>query len=459
MRAPDAAHPARQVATSEGDTMVTTTRTGPAEGALGQQILTFSSPLEDAEDLDPLLERIGDARFVLLGEASHGTHEYYLWRSRISRRLIEEKGFRFIAVEGDWPDCYRVNEYVQGELTDTSAEEVLHAFERWPTWMWANWEIVALAEWMHHHNAERPQDERVGFYGLDVYSLWDSLYQVIGYLKQHHPEAVEAAYRAFRCFAPYGEDPQEYARATLFVPDACRQEVETLLRTVRENTAKLAAGNAASLNAIMNAEAVKGAEAYYRTMVGGGAASWNLRDRHMADTLNRLMTYYGDDAKAIVWEHNTHIGDARYTTMVDEGMFNVGQLVRQEHRGDGVVLAGFGSYEGTVIAGRAWDAPMEVMPVPPAKPGSWEHALHLMDAEDRLLLFQPPVAAENALAVPRGNRAIGVVYHPEFEWGNYVPTVLPLRYDAFMYLDQTEALHPLHITPEVAPPELYPWGF
>jgi erythromycin esterase-like protein len=218
-------------------------------------------------------------------------------------------------------------------------------------------------------------------------------------------------------------------------------------------------GRDAAFRAEQNALVIKNAEAYYRTMVGGGAASWNLRDRHMADTLNRLMTYYGDDAKAIVWEHNTHIGDARYTTMVDEGMFNVGQLVRQEHRGDGVVLAGFGSYEGTVIAGRAWDAPMEVMPVPPAKPGSWEHALHLMDAEDRLLLFQPPVAAENALAVPRGNRAIGVVYHPEFEWGNYVPTVLPLRYDAFMYLDQTEALHPLHITPEVAPPELYPWGF
>jgi erythromycin esterase-like protein len=159
-------------------------------GDLGQQILTFSAPLEDAEDLDPLLERIGDARYVLLGEASHGTHEYYLWRARISRRLIEEKGFRFIAVEGDWPDCYRVNRYIQGELGDTTAEKVLEEYDRWPTWMWANWEIVALAEWLRRYNEGRSEGEQVGFYGLDVYSLWESLYEVIGYLKQHHPDAL-----------------------------------------------------------------------------------------------------------------------------------------------------------------------------------------------------------------------------------------------------------------------------
>jgi erythromycin esterase len=427
-------------------------------GDLGREILTFSSPLEDAADLDPLLERIGDAHYVLLGEASHGTHEYYLWRARMSRRLIAEKGFRFIAVEGDWPDCYRVNRYVQGELSDTTAEEVLRGYDRWPTWMWANWEVVALAEWLRHHNEGNPSAERVGFYGLDVYSLWESLYEVIGYLEQHHPDALPAAYRAFLCFEPYAEDPQEYARATLFVPDACRQEVLDLLRTVRERAAEDAAGNVTNLDAIMNAEAVTDAAAYYRTMVGGGAESWNLRDRHMADTLDRLMRHYGPDAKAIIWEHNTHIGDARYTSMVNEGMYNVGQLVRQEHGPDGVVLVGFGSHEGTVVAGRSWGAPMEVMEVPPARPGSWEHALHLMEAQDRLLLFRPPVDAGDALAVPRGHRAIGVVYQPEFEWGNYVPTVLPLRYDAFLYLERTQALHPLHVEPRGGPPELYPWG-
>ena len=177
-------------------------------------------------------------------------------------------------------------------------------------------------------------------------------------------------------------------------------------------------------------------------MVGGGAESWNLRDRHMADTLDRLMRHYGPDAKAIIWEHNTHIGDARYTSMANEGMYNVGQLVRQEHGPDGVVLVGFGSHEGTVVAGRSWGAPMEVMEVPPARPGSWEHALHLMEAQDRLLLFRPPVDAGDALAVPRGHRAIGVVYQPEFEWGNYVPTVLPLRYDAFLYLERTAGAPP-----------------
>src|SRR3954451_2314388 len=194
-------------------------------GDLGQEILTLSSSLVDAEDLDPLLDRIGDARYVLLGEASHGTHEYYLWRARISRRLIEEKGFRFIAVEGDWPDCFRVNRYIQGEFANTHAEDVLRGFARWPTWMWANWEIVALTEWMRLRNEGRPEEEKAGFYGLDVYSLWESLYAIIGYLKEHRPEAVEAAYRAFRCFEPYEEDPQEYAVATIFVPDACQDEV------------------------------------------------------------------------------------------------------------------------------------------------------------------------------------------------------------------------------------------
>jgi erythromycin esterase-like protein len=178
----------------------------------------------------------------------------------------------------------------------------------------------------------------------------------------------------------------------------------------------------------------------------------------MTNTLNRLIQYHGPDSKAIIWEHNTHIGDARYTDMARDGMFNVGQVVREEHGEDGVVLAGFGSYQGTVIAGRSWDAPMEVIDVPPAKPGSWEQALHDLDAEDRLLLFHPPTTAGTELAVPRGHRAIGVVYHPEFEWGNYVPTVLPLRYDAFLYLDRTEALHPLHIEPQAGPPELYPWN-
>lgn len=427
---------------------------------LGRQILTRSYPLADLASLDPLLDRVGDAHYVLLGEASHGTHEYYLWRSRLTQRLITEKGFRFVAVEGDWPSCRHVDRYVRGDRPERSARDVLTAaFNRWPTWMWANWEVAALADWLRRHNAGLPSEQQVGFYGLDVYSLWESLYAVLDFLQQHHPDAVPAAYDAFRCFQPYAEDPQEYARATLFVPDACRQEVLDLLHRVSERTALDAANDPDSFDALMNAEALEGAEAYYRTMVLGGAASWNLRDRHMADTLGRLMRHHGPDAKAIVWEHNTHIGDARYTDMADQGMFNVGQIVRQEGADpSNVLLVGFGSYQGSVIAGRAWDAPPEVMPVPPARAGSWEHALHLLDGEDRLLLFHPPTDDDGAIALPRGHRAIGVVYHPEFEWGNYVPTVLPLRYDAFLYLDRTRALHPLPVDADPGPPELYPWG-
>ncbi|MCC6314470.1 MAG: erythromycin esterase family protein [Thermomicrobiales bacterium] len=424
-----------------------------------QAVLTFSSPLRNPADLDPLLERIGDARYVLLGEASHGTHDYYRWRALISQRLITEKGFDFVAVEGDWPDCFRVNQYARGRISAPTAVDVLRDFARWPTWMWANWEVAAFIEWLTRFNAGRPEDDRVGFYGLDVYSLHESLEAIVGYLQEHHPEALPAAQRAFRCFEAFGDDPQEYALATRLVPRNCEDDVVRLLSTVRERAGAIGPGQSvADLDAEMNAWVVVNAEEYYRQMLGGGAVTWNLRDRHMAETLERLMRFHGPRAKAIVWEHNTHIGDARYTDMAADGMFNLGQLVREEKSSDGVVLAGFGSYAGSVIAGSAWGAPMEKMTVPPAQPGSWEAELHALNAEDRLLLFRPPAARSAALAQPRGNRAIGVVYRPEAEWGNYVPTVLPLRYDAFMYIDRTEALHPLHITPTPETPELYPWG-
>lgn len=436
----------------------TATPDAPAGNALSDQVLTRSSKLENGRNLDPFLERIGDARFVLLGEASHGAHDYYLWRARISRRLIEEKGFRFIAVEGDWPDCYQVNRYVQGEIPDRAAEGVLREFARWPTWRWANWEIAAFAEWLRGHNQERPPAERVGFYGLDVYSLWESLAAIAGYLREHHPDALEAAKQAFRSFEQYDEDLQQNAIATRFVPQDCEEDVLNLLATLIQKAGAGADENPADFNAVMNANAVKGAETYYRTMISGGGDSWNVRDRHMSDTLNRLTRFYGADAKAIVWEHNTHVGDARYTDMAAAGMFNVGQVVREEHENEGVVLAGIGSHRGTVIAGLAWDAPMQVMEVPPARSGSWEDALHQLNAEHRLLIFRHLLEHGAELAAPRGRRAIGVVYHPRAEAGNYVPTILPLRYDAFLYLDQTTTLHPLHVTQSAEPPELYPWG-
>jgi erythromycin esterase-like protein len=399
------------------------------------------------------------ARCVLLGEASHGTAEYYTWRFAISRRLIEERSFSFIAVEGDWPDCYRVNRYVRGlPGSGESAREVLHAFSRWPTWMWANKEVVALVEWMRAHNDSLPPERRVGFYGLDVYSLWDSLYAVLGHLRRVHPQLLPAAHRAFQCFEPYGEDSQEYARATRWIDESCEDEVVALLAALRRSTRPAGDSQEDHCNAEQNALVVKNAEHYYRIMVHGGPESWNIRDRHMVETLQRLLDQHGPAARAIVWEHNTHIGDARFTDMADDGMVNVGQLVRAAHPGK-TVLVGFGSHEGSVIAGREWDAPREVMPVPPAISGSWEDVLHQAGVEDKLLLFGE-AERSGPLAGPLGHRAIGVVYHPEFERGNYVPTVLPGRYDAFLYLDRTEALHPLHLQPreEAEVPETFPSG-
>jgi erythromycin esterase-like protein len=407
-------------------------------------------PLQEERDLDPLLERIGETRYVLLGEASHGTSEYYTWRARISRRLIKEKDFSFIAVEGDWPDCYRVNCYAKGvEGSGETAREVLHAFDRWPTWMWANEEVVQLAEWLRSHNEELPEERMAGFYGLDVYSLWGSMQAVIRYLEQTNPDAVSTAWKAFRCFEPYAEDPQEYAWATMMVPASCEQEVVALLAQLRCDEADGRGadllGREAYFNAEQNALVAKNAERYYRTMVRGGAASWNVRDRHIVETLDRLMQHQGPEAKAIVWEHNTHIGDARATDMAGAGMVNVGQLVREGHRPEEVVLVGFGSYEGSVIAAREWGAPMERMPVPPAMAESYEEILHRGNGRDGLIILSGG-PDPGGLRATRGHRAIGVVYDPSRErFGSFVPTVLPSRYDAFLFLDQTRALHPLHL--------------
>ena len=425
---------------------------------------TLERRLAGRDDLDPLLDRIGDARVVLLGEASHGTAEYYTWRHLISERLIAEKGFSFIAVEGDWPDCYRVNRYVKGAPNSgASAREVLHAFDRWPTWMWANHEIVALAEWLRRFNEKVSEEKRVGFYGLDVYSLWDSMHAVIAYLNGVDPAAAQAAKQAYRCFEPYGEDVQEYARATAFVPASCEDEVVRTLSMLHRKLPEYPGDHEAAFNAEQNALVAKNAELYYRTMVRGGTASWNIRDHHMADTLDRLMRFHGPTAKAIVWEHNTHVGDARATDMAEEGMVNVGQLARERYGEEKVVLVGFGSYRGSVIAAVEWEAPMEIMPVPPAVEGSWEQILHRIAPRDRLFVFEDldRLPGKERLYAWRGHRAIGVVYHPSRErFGNYVPTMMPLRYDAFLYLDETEALHPLHMKPraEREPPETYPWA-
>ncbi|NNJ27394.1 erythromycin esterase family protein [Alienimonas chondri] len=425
-------------------------------------------PTDEADAaLDPLMDRIGDASFVLLGEASHGTSEYYLWRRRITERLIRERGFDFVAVEGDWPDCAAVNRYIRGE-SDGTPEEVLGTFRRWPTWMWANREVADLTAALREINAGRPVKRQVGFYGLDVYSLWDSLARIRDYLEEYAPESLEAAEETFACFGSDFGDEQGYARRTAWMPESCERQILELLAETRKAT--LRDGDRA-FDAVQNALAARHAEEYYRTMSSPGPESWNIRDRHMTDTLARLMDHHSDPApggrraKAIVWEHNTHIGDARATDMAAAGMVNVGQLARDRFGAGECVLVGFGSRRGSVIASRRWGAPMERMPLPEARADSWENLMHTaFDGGDRLLIF--PDADDSAeRAAPlhdrRGHRAVGVVYRPEAERGNYVPSDLAARYDAFLYVDRTHALRPLHEEPRGEPdeiPETYPSG-
>lgn len=407
-------------------------------------------------DFDPLLERARDARIVMLGEATHGSHDYYRLRGELTRRLIAEGGFSFVAVEGDWPDCDRVHRSVTA-APDTAVEPwaALERFERWPTWMWANAEVARFCYWLREWNGQRPEPERVGFHGLDVYSLWESMQAIFDYLGEEAPATLDAAQDAYRCFEPYGRRIEEYGAASRFVSARCEDEVVCLLARIRE---RAATDGADAFSAWQNAEVVSGAERYYRAMVAGGPESWNIRDNHMADTLDRLLERYGPSARGVVWAHNTHIGDARATDMAADGMVNLGQLARERHGRADVVLVGFGSHRGTVVAAPHWGSPAEKMIVPPAREGSVERRLHELLPEQAVLVFggadQPGWVTE-----PLDHRAIGVVYNPSFEsWGNYQPTRLGERYDGFVWCDESTALDPLPARGAGGELETYPAG-
>jgi erythromycin esterase len=406
------------------------------------------------------VERARGVDHVLLGEASHGTHEYYRWRAELTRRLIEDGGVRFVAVEGDWPDCHRLHRCVTLQPgAPEDPREVLDGFRRWPTWMWANEEVVEFCRWLRDWNAQRPSQQRVGFHGLDVYSLWDSLRAVMDYLHENEPEHLDTAHRAWTCFEPYREDPQSYARSLRLVPESCEHDVAALLRRLCEQRPEPDGADAESrFVAEQNAAVAAGAERYYRALVTGGSSSWNVRDCHMTDTLDRLVEHYGP-GRSVVWEHNTHVGDARATDMSRYGDVNVGQLVRERHGRQRVLTVGFAGHRGTVVAADRWDAPTRVLPLPPAREGSLEDLLVAALPEPALLAFpaqddQPPWLRER-----RGHRAVGVVYDPDRErWGNYVPTVLGDRYDALLWFPETRALRPLHVEPRSGEAETWPTG-
>ncbi|MGA9837738.1 MAG: erythromycin esterase family protein [Gemmatimonadaceae bacterium] len=428
-----------------------------ARATLPQVVADAAYPLTGGpEDFDPLLARIGDAPVVLIGEASHGTHEFYRIRAEITKRLIAERGFSAVAVEADWPDAYRVNRYVRGGGDDGDATEALSGFVRFPQWMWRNADVLDFVGWLRAFNETRPEpDRRVGFYGLDLYSLHASIDAVLQYLRKIDPEAAEVARERYACFDQFGSDPQTYGYATTAgLAPSCEAEVIAQLVELRRSAGDYARrdGRLAADDlffAEQNARLVANAEQYYRAMFGSRVSSWNLRDLHMADTLDSLVAFLRPRVrvpKIIVWAHNSHLGDARATELGRSGELNLGQLARQRHAHD-AVLVGFSTYAGTVTAATDWDAPAERKIVRPGLRGSYEETFHDTEMPNFLLLPSRTEDLRAALDHPRLQRAIGVIYRPLSErQSHYFHTHLPRQFDAVLHYDRTRAVEPLERT-------------
>ncbi|HEY9741109.1 MAG TPA: erythromycin esterase family protein [Coleofasciculaceae cyanobacterium] len=409
-----------------------------------------------AQDYEPLMDLIGDARFVLIGEASHGTHEFYQQRAEITKRLIQEKGFTAVAVEADWPDAYRVNRYVRGIGDDTTSADALAGFDRFPAWMWRNTEVVNFIDWLREYNNGLPQNAtKAGFYGLDLYSLHTSVEAVLSYLDKIDPEAAKRARYRYSCFEHFGEDTQGYGYAASFgLTESCQKKVinELLELQHRAGEYALADGQEAEdeyFYAEQNARLIKNAEEYYRSMFRGRVSSWNLRDRHMAETLDHLVAHLDKQrnrTKVVLWAHNSHLGDARATDMGDAGELNVGQLVRERYGRD-AVLVGLTTYSGTVTAASNWGAPPERKRVRPGMSGSYEALFHETGLPRFLLTLRSDDKAATALRKRRLERAIGVIYLPETERvSHYFHARLPDQFDAVLHFDETRALEPLERT-------------
>jgi erythromycin esterase-like protein len=439
---------------------------------ISREIEEAARPIEGAaRDYDPVLNLIAGARFCLLGEATHGTHEFYRDRAEITKRLIKEQGFSAVAVEADWPDAFRVNRYVRGLSDDPNANEALGGFKRFPTWMWRNTVLLDFVEWLREYNASLPASAaKVGFYGLDLYSLFTSIEAVLNYLNKVDPEAAKRARYRYSCFEHFGEDTQAYGYAATFgITETCEREVINQLLELRKRAADYASrdGRVAQdefFFAEQNARLVLNAERYYRTMFRGRVESWNLRDSHMAETLDALVTHLnsqGQQAKVAVWEHNSHLGDARATYMADQGELNVGQLVRQKY-GHEAILIGFTTFTGTVTAASDWDGPAERKRVRPALPESYEALFHETDGANFLLTLRDNERVARALRGPRLERAIGVIYLPRTErQSHYFEARLSQQFDAVIHFDETNALEPLERYPvweSGEPPETFPTG-
>jgi erythromycin esterase-like protein len=427
---------------------------------LVQAVADSCEPFDAIETahLDRLIARIGGAKVVLLGEASHGTSEFYRMRDRITRELIVKKGFRFVAIEGDWPDAARVDHYVR-HLEYPPSEWT--AFARFPVWMWRNNEVRAFVDWLRHHNSPLKAPSRVAFHGLDLYSLYDSIRAVLKYLDQVDPATARVARERYGCLTPWQSDPATYGHAALTgAYPTCESYVAVVLTDLLQKHREYAEHDGERfMDAVQNARLIANAERYYRIMYYGSRASWNLRDGHMFETLKTLLRFYGENTKAVVWAHNSHIGNAAATEMFSRGEYNLGYLCRREF-GPLAYAIGFGTDSGTVAAASQWDGPMEIKTVMPAVPESYENICHQTGKGSFFLdLSQSSLGCGEGFSKPRLERAIGVIYRPESELAShYFHAVLPEQFDEYVWFDKTSAIAPFETRTLEDLPDTYPFG-
>ncbi|HUP27154.1 MAG TPA: erythromycin esterase family protein [Chloroflexia bacterium] len=426
-----------------------------------------------SSDYDPLLDLIGDARLVLIGEASHGTHEFYRERAEITRRLITDKGFGAVAVEADWPTAYHINRYVRAMGGGTTAIEALAEFTRFPMWMWRNADVLDFVGWLRSHNDQvGSEGKKTGFYGLDLYSMYGSIEAVLKYLEKVDPEGAKRARYRYSCFEHFGEDTQAYGYAASFgLTQPCEDEVLNQLVEIQRCASEYAQGDGTASEdeffyAEQNARLVKNAEQYYRTMFSGRVSSWNLRDTHMADTLDALLAHLdrkGGKTKVVVWAHNSHLGDAAATQMGESGEINIGHLARERH-GDNAFLLGFSTYTGTVTAANNWDEPGKRKEVRPGIQGSYEALFHEVGIPRFMVALKPESTLSEELREARLQRAIGVIYRPETErMSHYFEARLSDQFDAMIHIDETRAVEPLDREGALEPtegemPDTFPTG-
>ena len=421
-----------------------------------------AEPLPEIEsrEFGRFFDRFADARVVLLGEASHGTSEFYRARAAISKRLIEKHGFNIVAVEADWPDAATIDRWVRGRPPREGEEG---AFQRFPTWMWRNHEVADFVAWLRGRNAGKAPEDMAGFYGLDLYNLGGSIRAVIDYLEDVDPDAARLARQRYGCLSPWSRDPAAYGLYAISEGFAlCEQPVIEMLRELQRKRIEYAAEDREEwLDAAANARLIKNAEAYYRAMYQGAAESWNLRDTHMFETLCQLLDAKGPESRALVWAHNSHIGNAAHTEMGRErDELNIGQLCKEKF-GERARLIGFGTHTGTVAAATDWDEPMEIKDVRPSLPDSYERLCHDSGVERFLLDLREGAddALLEALMEPRLERFIGVIYRPETErWSHYSECVLPRQYDGWVWFDETRAVTPLPGPERPGEDETYPFG-